>query len=82
MFFSFAGHLPLHNHVLFVVASTMCGLSKHVYGGVYTIGGYDDGYFFPNMGGSVICGFTRLPRDCAFSHLLQCCPDFLIPFSV
>jgi hypothetical protein len=38
--------------------------------------------FFFNMGGNVICRLDRLPHSWAFSHLLRCRLDFLIPFGV
>ena len=40
----------------FMVLFTTHGESRPVCRGVYTIGGYIEGYFYPNMGGSMILG--------------------------
>jgi hypothetical protein len=50
----------MHRYALFVVTYTACGASRPLYGGVYTIGGYGEGYFFLNMDGSIISGSDRL----------------------
>jgi hypothetical protein len=81
MFFSFADHLPLHKHASFMVTLQRV-VHRNMFTEVSTRLEDTESDIFSNMGGSVICGFPHLPRDCAFSHLLQCCPDFLIPFSV
>jgi hypothetical protein len=47
MFFPVAGHTPLHYYSSFVVVSTTCGASRPLFGVVYTVEGYDEGYFIP-----------------------------------
>jgi hypothetical protein len=47
IFLSHAGHLPVHSYAPFMVVSTVCGASRPVYGGVYTVGGHGEGYFYP-----------------------------------
>jgi hypothetical protein len=44
-FFSYAGHIPVHNYAPFMGATLACGASRPLYGGVFTVGGYDEGYF-------------------------------------
>jgi hypothetical protein len=51
----------MHNYASFVVVSTACGALRPIYGGVYTVERYDEG-FFPNMDDNVICGFALLRR--------------------
>jgi hypothetical protein len=36
-----------YRYALFVVTSSAVGEQRPVYGGLYTTGGYDEGYFFP-----------------------------------
>jgi hypothetical protein len=36
----------VYQYYLFIVVSTSFGESRPVYGGLFTVGGYDDGYFF------------------------------------
>ncbi|KAF7072374.1 hypothetical protein CFC21_077516 [Triticum aestivum] len=42
-----AGYLQIYRDYSFMVLSTTRGESRPVYGGVYTIGGYGEGYFYP-----------------------------------
>ncbi|KAM0914843.1 hypothetical protein ACQ4PT_011262 [Festuca glaucescens] len=42
-----ASHIPMHSYSTFMVASSASGTPRPLYGGVYTIGGYGEGYFFP-----------------------------------
>ena len=37
----------MYGDASFMVLSTMIGESRHIYGGVYTIEGYGEGYFYP-----------------------------------
>jgi hypothetical protein len=43
----FAGYLPVYGYAPFLVSSTACGVSRPLYGGLYTVGGHSEGYFFP-----------------------------------
>jgi hypothetical protein len=49
----------------FVVTSTMCGASRPFCGGIYTVGGYGDGFFL-NMDGGVIFGLDLLRHSLYF----------------
>jgi hypothetical protein len=42
-----AGYLQMYRYFSFVVTSSADGESRHVYGDLYTIGGYSERYFFP-----------------------------------
>nr|XP_051222973.1 allergen Asp f 7 homolog [Lolium perenne] len=42
-----AGHLQMYRYSPFVVTSSASGEPRPVYGGLYTVGGYGEGYFFP-----------------------------------
>jgi hypothetical protein len=42
-----AGYLQMHSYSLFMVCSTEGGEPRPVYGGLYTVGGYGEGYFYP-----------------------------------
>jgi hypothetical protein len=37
----------MYRYSLFVVAAAMGGESRPLYGGLYTVGDYGEGYFFP-----------------------------------
>ncbi|XP_051208138.1 uncharacterized protein [Lolium perenne] len=41
------GHLQMYMYSPFVVTSSASGEPRPVYGGLYTVGGYGEGYFFP-----------------------------------
>jgi hypothetical protein len=45
---SLAGYLPVYWYSPFVVISTEGGASRPIFGGLFTVGGYNDGYFFPS----------------------------------
>jgi hypothetical protein len=45
--FSFAGYIQMYSYASFVVTSSAAGEQRPVYGGLYTTGGYGEGYFFP-----------------------------------
>nr|XP_051206417.1 uncharacterized protein LOC127321418 [Lolium perenne] len=42
-----AGHLQMYRYSPFVVTSSADGEPRPIYGGLYTVGGYGEGYFFP-----------------------------------
>jgi hypothetical protein len=46
MFFV-AGHLQMYRYSPFVVTSSADGEPRPIYGGLYTVGGYGEGYCFP-----------------------------------
>jgi hypothetical protein len=37
----------MYRYSPFVVTSSTAGASRPIYGGLYMVGGYGDGYFFP-----------------------------------
>jgi hypothetical protein len=63
----FCRYIPVYQYAPFVATSSAYGEPRLVYGGISTIAGYDDGYFFPNMGGSITCALD-LPLLRRFSN--------------
>jgi hypothetical protein len=47
LFFFSTGYLPVHCYASFMDTSAASGASGPLYGGVFTIGGYGEGYFLP-----------------------------------
>jgi hypothetical protein len=45
--FFVADHLQMYRYSPFMVTSSAGGESRPIYGGLYTVGGYGEGYFFP-----------------------------------
>jgi hypothetical protein len=44
---AYADYLQMYRYAPFVVTSSAAGEQRPVYGGLYTTGGYGEGYFFP-----------------------------------
>jgi hypothetical protein len=45
--FSLTGYLQIYRYSPSVVTSSADGTSPPIYRGLYTVGGYGEGYFFP-----------------------------------
>jgi hypothetical protein len=44
--FSLPGYLQMYMYSLFMITSSADGASRPIYGGLYTVGGYGEEYFF------------------------------------
>jgi hypothetical protein len=54
-----------------MVASSMIGGQRPLYGGVYTVGEYGKGVYFPNMGGYIICRLKPMKLSLVGSFCLS-----------